>query len=209
MLLVDYDLDISVLRRLRWRHGMILWVRGELSGWDEMNLLRGELSGGDEMNLLRGELGGWGEVNLHRGELSGWDEVDLHRGELNGWDEADLLRGVLSGCVEINFDDDVEERTGRCLRKSGQSVGDSGRSQMNDRNQSNNHCPVDDRHQMNHHHSRMIVVFWVDPESKNENNRVLNHKGRARIVDHDLVSMHREYHHAYLKKPHKILDRAR
>ena len=29
------------------------------------------------------------------------------------------VRGVLSGWVEMNLDDDVEERSDRCLRKSG------------------------------------------------------------------------------------------
>ena len=73
MLLVDYVLDISVVRRLRWRYGMVVRVRGELNGWDEVSLLRGELSG-------------WVEANLLRGELSGWDEVDLLRGEqINYW----------------------------------------------------------------------------------------------------------------------------
>ena len=117
VLLVDYVLDISVVRRQRWRYGMVVRVRGGLSVWVEVNLFCGELNGWVEVNLLRGELRGWDEVNLLCGELSGWVEVNFLRGELSGWDEVDLLRDVLSGWVEINFDD-VEERSGRCLRKS-------------------------------------------------------------------------------------------
>jgi hypothetical protein len=76
------------------------------------------------------------------------------------------VRGVLSGLVEIHFDDGVEERSDRCLRKSGQSLKESGRSQRNDHNQRNNHCLLNDRrrHQMNHY-SRRIVVFWSDLEN--------------------------------------------
>lgn len=114
----------------------------------------------------------------------------------------DFLRGVLNGWVEMNFDDVVEVRGDNCLRKSGQSLEDSGRSQRNDRNQ-NNHCPMDDYHQMNHH-GRRIVVFWSDLEGKNENKDVPDNRGLDRIVDHELVSTHGEDRHAYLKEPHGI-----
>ena len=41
------------------------------------------------------------------------------RGVLSGWDGVNLVRVVLGGWVEMNVDDDVEERSDRCLRKSG------------------------------------------------------------------------------------------
>ena len=94
----------------------------------------------------------------------------------------DLLRGVLSGWVEMNFDDDVEESSDRSLRKSGQSLSDSGRSQRNDRNQRESHnCAMDD-HQMNHI-GRGVDLFWGDLERKNEN--IPDNKG---LAGHDLVS---------------------
>ena len=40
------------------------------------------------------------------------------RGVLRSWDKVNLVRSVLSGWVEMNLDDDVEERSDRCLRKS-------------------------------------------------------------------------------------------
>ena len=96
-----------------------------------------------------------------------------------------LLRGVLSGWVEMNFDDEVEERRDRRLRKSGQSLGDDGHSQGNDRNhQSNNYYGVDDGHQMNHH-SRTVVVFWSDLDSKDENDDLPDNK--KSLVDHELM----------------------
>ena len=52
-----------------------------------------------------------------------------------GW--VNLNRGVLSGWVEWNLDDDIEERSDRCLRKSGHSLREGGRSQRNDRIQKN------------------------------------------------------------------------
>ena len=142
-------------------------------------------------------------MNLLRVVLSRWAGMSLLRVVSGGWDGVNLLRVVLSGWVEMNFDDDVEERNDRCLMKSGQSLGDSDRSQRNDRNQWNNHCPVNDRHQMNHH-SRRIVVFWSDLECKDENNDVPDNKGLVRIVDRELASTHREDRHAYLKKAHRI-----
>ena len=122
-----------------------------------------------------------------------------------GWDGLNFLRVGLNGWVEMNFDDDVEERSDRCLMKSGQSLGDSDRSQRNDRNQWNNHCPMNDRHQMNHHHhSRRIVIFWSDLESKDENSDVPDNKGPVLIVYRELANTHREDRHAYLKKAHRI-----
>ena len=109
----------------------------------------------------------------------------------------DFLRLVLSDWVEMNFDD-VDEGRDRhgCLRKSGQSLGDSGRNQRNaDQSQRDNHRPVDDRHQMNRH-SRSIV-FWSGLESKNVN--VPDNKGLDGIVDHELVSTHRKDRRACLK----------
>jgi hypothetical protein len=126
-------------------------------------------------------------VNLLRGVLSGWAGMNLLRGVLSGRGGANLLRSMLSGRVVMNFDDDVEERSDRSLRKSGQSLRDSGRSQRN------NHRPVDDRHQMNHHHSRRIDVFWSHLESKNEN--ILDNKDLDRIDHDELVSTD-----AWLKK---------
>ena len=40
-----------------------------------------------------------------------------------------LVCGVLSGWVEMNVDDDVEERSDLCLRKSGHSLREGGGSQ--------------------------------------------------------------------------------
>jgi hypothetical protein len=199
VLLVDYFQNTSVVWKLRHgrRCGMVVQVLGELSGSDGVDLLRGVLSAWDEVDFLRGLLSGWDGVDFLRGLLSGWDGIDFLRGVLSGWDGEDFLRGVLSGWVEMNFDDDVEERSDRCLRKSGQSLGDSGRNQKNDRSQRNNHCRVDDRLQMNHH-SR--IVFWSDLGSKNENDDVLDNKDLDRIDDHELVRAHREDRHAYLKK---------
>ena len=141
-------------------------------------------------------------MNLLQGELSGWVGVNSLRCELSGW-EVNLLRGVLGVWVVMNFDDNVEERNDRCLRKSGQSLAESDRSRKNDRNQRNNHRREDDRHQMNRH-SRSIVVFWNGRESKDEHNDVQDNKGLDRIVDHDLVSAHREVRNVYLKKYHGI-----
>ena len=128
---------------------------------------------------------------------------------LSGLDGVNLVRGGLSGWVEMNLDDFVEEKSDRCLTKSGHSLREGGRSQRNDRIQRNDHRRVNDRHQKNHH-SRRIVVFWSNLESKNENNDPLdtpdNKKGLNRIVDHALVSTHMEDRHAYLKKPDRIQD---
>ena len=148
------------------------------------------------------ELSGWAGLNLLRGELSGWVGVNLLRGELSGW-VVNLLRGVLGVWVEMNFDDNVEESNDHCLRKNGQSPVESDHSQKNDRNQRNNHCREDYRHQMNSH-SRRIVVFWSDMESKDEHNDVQDNKNLDRIVDHELVSAHREDRHAYLRKYRRI-----
>lgn len=109
----------------------------------------------------------------------------------------------------MNFD--VEEGRDHFLREDGQGLREGGRTQRNDRvqkndrRQRNNRRRVDDRHQMYHHHSRRIAVFWVDLESKDENNDPSdapdNKKGQDRIVDHELVNTHMEDRHAYLKKP--------
>ena len=47
--------------------------------------------------------------------------MDLLRGELpvRSWDGEDILHALLSSWVEMNFDDDVEEGSDRCLTKSG------------------------------------------------------------------------------------------
>ena len=65
---------------------------------------------------------------------------------LSGWDGVILVRGMLSGWVEMNVDDDVEERSDRCLRKSGHSLREGGHSQRNDHSQRSNHRRVDGRH---------------------------------------------------------------
>lgn len=123
----------------------------------------------------------------------------------------DFARGELSGCVEINFDDNVEEGDGRRLRKSGRRLREGGHSQKNDRHQRNNHRLVNDRHQTNRH-NRSIVVFRSDLESKDENKDLSDapdNKGLDRIVDHhEMGSTHREdrHGHAYLKEHYSIQD---
>ena len=59
-----------------------------------------------------------GTVVRVRGELSGWDGVGFVM-----CCQEDFLHAVLSSWVEMNFDDDVEEESDCCLRKSGKSGG--------------------------------------------------------------------------------------
>ena len=58
VLLVDYFLNTSALWRLRWRYGLVVRVRGVLSGWNGENLVHGMLSGWDGVNLVHGMLSG-------------------------------------------------------------------------------------------------------------------------------------------------------
>ena len=76
--------NTSVVWKLRWRCGMVVRVRGELSGWDWEDFLR---------SVLRS----WDVVDFHHAVLRGWDGVDFHRPVLRGWDEVDVLRAVLIG----------------------------------------------------------------------------------------------------------------
>ena len=80
------------------------------------------------------------------GRSGSWCVERLGWGKLGSWCAE----------VEMNVDDDVEERSDRCLRKSGHGLREGGRSQRNDRIQRNNHRRVDDRQ-----HSRRTVV-WLD-----------------------------------------------